>query len=397
MGLIPKLKAAMVERSCLPRSIDCYCFWNRKFYAFTQRPASQWTGADVRAFLLWLHAENYSPVSRKQALNAIAFTFKHVLQADMGHLNLPPMPKVHQTIRIIPSREEIARIFAGLRGQVKLMAALMYGSGLRVGCECCRLRVHDVDLGALTLRIWNSKGDKSRRTILPVLLVPALRRHLAWLQALHDQDVAAGCGLVELPGRLAQKYKHANREFGWQWLFPSTVVRGQYRWHATDESVAKQMRAAIKGAGITKRITPHTLRHAFATHAMQSGNDIKTVQELLGHEDLNTTAIYLHADAARGVSPLDTLACGPQRSAPEVVARIQVRGPEVIQFSEQPKISLLKTHERTTFAGVRHDHRKSEKPRARDFALRVGAGGDGAGGGHSALHAPEAKRGQGVV
>ena len=258
--------------------------------------------------MLWLYDQNYSPVSRKQALNALAFTFKHVLKADMGNLDLPPMPRIHQTLRTIPSREELGRIFSGLRGQVKLMAALMYGSGLRVGCECCRLRVQDVDLENLTLRIWNSKGDKSRLTILPRLLVPAMQRHLAARHALHQQDLAAGCGLVELPGRLAIKYKNASREFRWQWLFPSTIIRGQYRWHATDESVAKQMRKAIKAAGIIKRITPHTLRHAFATHGMQAGNDIKTVQELLGHEDLNTTAIYLHADAARGISPLDVMA-----------------------------------------------------------------------------------------
>ena len=308
MGLIPKLKDAMAEQSCLKNTIACYCFWNRKFFHWLKKSASQWTGPDVRSFMLWLYDQNYSPVSRKQALNALAFTFKHVLKADMGNLDLPPMPRIHQTLRTIPSREELGRIFSGLRGQVKLMAALMYGSGLRVGCECCRLRVQDVDLENLTLRIWNSKGDKSRLTILPRLLVPAMQRHLAARHALHQQDLAAGCGLVELPGRLAIKYKNASREFRWQWLFPSTIIRGQYRWHATDESVAKQMRKAIKAAGIIKRITPHTLRHAFATHGMQAGNDIKTVQELLGHEDLNTTAIYLHADAARGISPLDVMA-----------------------------------------------------------------------------------------
>lgn len=305
MGLIPKLTAALVEQSCLPATISCYVFWNRKFFSHCRKPASQWQGEDVRQFLLWMHRENYSPVSRKQALNAIAFTFKHVLHADMGQLNLPPMPRVHQTLRVVPSRDEIGRIFAGLRGQVKLMAAIMYGSGLRVACECCKLRVHDYDEEARTLRIWNGKGDKCRLTVFPEMLIPAMRRHLAQRKTLHDQDLANGCGLVELPGRLAQKYRKANRELGWQWLFPSTVVRGQYRWHATDESISKQMRAAIKAAGITKRITPHTLRHAFATHAMQAGNDIKTVQELLGHADLATTAIYLHADAARGVSPLD--------------------------------------------------------------------------------------------
>ena len=317
MGLITKLDAAMVELTLARNTMSCYRFWNRKFYGFIQKPASQWTGADVRTFMLWLYDENYSEVSRKQALNAVAFTFKHVLKVDMGQLDLPPMPRVRRTLRTIPSREEIARIFAGLSGQSKLMAALMYGSGLRVS-ECCHLRVKDIDLEKLTLSVWDGKGAKCRLTVLPALLVPALRRHLALRKAGHEVDLAAGGGLVELPGRLAQKYRNANRDFAWQWLFPSAVVRGQYRWHATDEMVSKQMRSAVRAAGITKRVTPHTLRHGFATHAMQAGNDIKTVQELLGHQDLNTTAIYLHADAARGFSPLDAMS----RPAPVLDAQV---------------------------------------------------------------------------
>lgn len=305
MGLIPKLNAAMVEKSFLPNTMSCYRFWNRKFYGRIRKRASQWTGQDVCQFLLWMHDKDYSNISRKQALNALAFTFKHVLKVDMGQLDLPPMPRVRHTLRIVPSREEPGRLFSGLHGQVKLMAALLYGSGLRVGCECCKLRVHDVDLEALTILVWAGKGDKCRRTIFPRLLVPMMQRHLAWRQALHDQDLAEGRGLVELPNRLARKYRNASRDFGWQWLFPSTIVREQYRWHATEESIAKQMRRAIRAAGITKRITPHTLRHAFATHGLQAGNDIKTMQDLLGHEDLNTTAIYIHADAAAGISPLD--------------------------------------------------------------------------------------------
>jgi integron integrase len=308
MSLIQKLEEAATERSLGKSTVQCYSFWTRKFYGYAKIPGSQWTGELVRAWMLHLADLNYSAVSRKQALNGIVFVFKYVLKRELGQLDLPPMPKVRQTLRIIPSREELARIFAGLHGQVKLMAAVMYGSGLRVLCECCRVRVQDIDLEALTIRVWDGKGAKSRLTIIPVLLVPALRRQIAWRKALHEQDLADGAGYVELPGRLAQKYPNANRELGWQFLFPSTVRRGQYRWHTTDEAIGKQLRAAVKAAGILKRVTPHTLRHAFATHAMQAGNDIKTVQELLGHEDLNTTAIYLHADAARGVSPLDVLA-----------------------------------------------------------------------------------------
>lgn len=308
MSLIQKLEAAATERSLGKSTVACYSFWVRKCYSFTKIPGSQWTGDLVREWMLYLADQNYSAVSRKQALNAVVFVFKFVLKRDLGQLDLPPMPKVRHTLRIIPSRDELGRIFAGLHGQVKLMAGLMYGSGLRVLCECCRIRVQDVDLEALTIRVWDGKGAKCRLTVIPVLLVPALRRQIAWRKALHDQDLSDGAGLVELPGRLKQKYPKANRELGWQFLFPSTVRRGQYRWHTTDEAIGKQLRAAVRAAGITKRVTPHTLRHAFATHALQSGNDIKTVQELLGHEDLNTTAIYLHADAARGVSPLDAIA-----------------------------------------------------------------------------------------
>lgn len=304
MSLTTKFREAAIEFTLLPKTVACYDHWQRKFYKFCKLPASRWTGEHVRQWLVSLADQKYSPVSRKQALCALVFVFKRVLKKDLGQLELPPMPRVRQTLRTIPSREELGRIFAGLTGQAKLMAAVMYGGGLRVN-ECCQLRVQDVDFEALTIRVWNGKGDKCRLTLLPVMLVPALRRHLAWRKSIHDLDLANGGGLVELPGRIAVKYKNANREFRWQWLWPSAVTRGQYRWFATDEMVSKQMRAAVKAAGIIKRITPHTLRHGFATHAMQSGNDIKTVQELLGHEDLNTTAIYLHADAARGISPLD--------------------------------------------------------------------------------------------
>lgn len=321
MGLISKLNAAMVEQSLLKNSMSCYRFWNRKFYGFTQKPASSWSGADVRAFMLWLYDENYSAVSRKQALNAVAFTFKHVLKADMGHLDLPPMPVVHRTIRTVPTREEIARIFAGLKGYSRLMAAVMYGAGLRVS-ECCQLRVKDLNFAGNTIEVWNGKGDKSRLTVLPRVCAPALQRHLKMRLAMHEIDLANGGGLVELPGRLAMKYKNANREFRWQWLWPSAVVRGQYRWHATDDMVAKQMRLAVKAAGITKRVTPHTLRHGFTTHLLEAGADVKTVQDLLGHQDVNTTMIYAHPKA-RGFSPMDVAAApGPVFSPEPTLERL---------------------------------------------------------------------------
>lgn len=304
MTLTQKLDDVMRERNLLPNTRSTYQFWVKSLYKFNGKPASTWTGEDVRQWMLRLHHDLYSPVSRKQALNAVVFVFRHVLQRDLGQLDLPPMPRVRQTLRVIPSREELGRIFAGLHGQAKLMAALMYGSGPRIG-EVVKARVKDADVDGLTLNIWGGKGDKCRRTVLPVMLVPALRRHLAFVKAIHDQDLAHGGGLVELPGRLAFKYKNANREFAWQWLFPSSITHGQYRWHLTKEALGKQMRAAVRSAGITKRITPHTLRHAFVTHGLQAGNDLPTMMDLVGHEDANTTMIYAHGDVAQGISPMD--------------------------------------------------------------------------------------------
>jgi site-specific recombinase XerD len=304
MTLTEKLDAVMRERSLLPATRSCYHTWVKHFYRSHGKPASQWSPEDVRVWMLGLHHKDYSPVSRKQALCAVKFVFDYVLRLELGHLDLPPMPRVHQTLRTIPTIEEIGRIFAGMHGLTKTMAQIMFGSGLR-GQECCKLRVQDIDIVARTVRVWFGKGDKSRLTILPESMLPVMHRHLALRKALHDCDLANGCGLVELPGRLAMKYKNANREFRWQWLFPSTVVRGQYRWHATREAVAKQMRRAVRDAGIIKRVTPHTLRHAFVTYGLRCGNDIKTMMDLVGHEDANTTMIYAHADGAVGVSPMD--------------------------------------------------------------------------------------------
>lgn len=229
---------AMVEQSCLPKTRESYHAWVKRFYRFCRKPASTWTPEDVRRWMLELHRLNYANKTRKQALCAVKFVFDHVLKSELGWLDLPPMPAVRQTLRIIPSRDELGRIFAGLKGQSKIMAALMYGAGLRVN-ECCNLRVQDIDFEARTVRVHSGKGDKSRLTLLPNLLVPLLQKHLVWRQSVHALDLVNGHGLVELSGRLDKKYRSANREFRWQWLFPSNVIRGQYRWHATDEMVAK--------------------------------------------------------------------------------------------------------------------------------------------------------------
>ncbi len=305
MGLIEKFRVQATCRDLQKRTVSVYEFWIRKFFIESGKlPATQWTGAMVSEWLHSLDRQNYSSVSRKQALCALVFVFKHVLKSDIANLDLPKPPREKFHLRTIPTREELARIFAGLKGQPRLMAAIMYGSGLRVE-ETCKLRVKDIDFESLTIRIHGGKGDKDRLALLPVAIAPHLQRQVVWRAALHAQDVAAGAGYVELPNRLSIKYKNAHREIGWQYLFPSQCIRDQRRWHAVPECVQKAMRHAVRAAGIVKRVTPHTLRHAFATHALRAGNDIRTIQDLLGHEHVETTMIYLHADAARGVSPLD--------------------------------------------------------------------------------------------
>lgn len=312
MNLYQLLKNAVAENNHSDALFDQYWHVARQFYEFNGRKrATEWTGQDVRSFYIWKREKGYSRSDLKSVLCGMAYIFKHVLHVDMGRLDLPPMPPERKPLKIIPNREEIGRVLSGMKGHPRLIAGLLYGAGIRIS-ESCTLRVQDIDFAALTIRVHGGgrsgdggKGDKSRLALLPTLLGPALQRQIEWRDALHKIDLSHGWGFVELPGMLAKKYLSANRELRWQYLFPSTVVRGQYRWHITPRAVQTQMKDAVDAAGLMKRITPHTLRHAFATHSMRLGNDIETVRVLLGHDSIETTAIYLHADAAQGVSPLD--------------------------------------------------------------------------------------------
>lgn len=297
-------------------------------FRFCKKPASQWTGKDVEEYI-WqvLHKENYSRSSRKTYLCAMAFVFKHVRHADMGKLNLPPMPSERKPNKIIPTQDELREIFRRMTGNPRMAALVMYGSGTRVE-ETCLLRIQDIDMAARTVRINEGKGDKYRLTILPECLVQPMREHIERVKCLWEKDRMHGAGLVDLPHQLARKYPNAPKEFRWQFLFPSAVRRGQYRWHMTPAHVQGELKAAVDTAGIVKRITPHTLRHAFCTHGLRAGNDAATMQELMGHEDLNTTAIYAHADRASGISPMDVAL--PQRQTTIFVQPLQ---PKRLEFA----------------------------------------------------------------
>jgi integron integrase len=269
---------------------------------------------EVTAFLSALACQGHvSASTQNQALSALVFLYSEVLGKDLAWLGGLVRAKRPQRVPVVLTRQEVATLLSRLEGSVGLMASLMYGAGLRL-LECVELRVKDIDLEVGEIRVRDGKGRKDRVTMVPGRLVEALRQHIRKVGELHDQDLAAGRGCVALPDALARKYPNAGRERGWQWLFPATRSyvderNGQRRRHHLHESVVQRaVKLAAGRAGLTKPATCHTLRHSFATHLLESGYDIRTIQELLGHRDVSTTMIYTHVlnRGGRGVrSPLD--------------------------------------------------------------------------------------------
>lgn len=271
-------------------------------------------GADeVAAFLtdLAVHGR-VSPATQKQALNALVFFLQEGLHHSLGKIAFR-RPQPQKRIPTVLSREECRRLFAELTGTPLLMARLAYGTGLRL-MELLRLRVHHVDLERLQLTVHGGKGDKDRVTVLPALLQADLTQHLTRLRALHESDRKNGLAGVWLPDALGRKYPRAGEQWEWQWLFPSRETSVdpasgiRRRHHLIDTTFQRLVKRAAHTARIDKRVTPHVLRHSFATHLLEAGTDIRTVQDLLGHQSVETTQIYTHVTAKPGLgvrSPLD--------------------------------------------------------------------------------------------
>jgi integron integrase len=270
--------------------------------------------AEIETFLTHLAVqENVAAATQNQAFSALLFLYREVLRRELdGPINALRAKKSRR-LPLVLTPTEAHRILAALSGSYQLMAQLLYGSGLRL-IECLRLRIKDIDFDQHQIIVRSGKGDKDRVTILPATLIPALQRHLQHVQRLHRADLAAGYGDVYLPYALARKYPDAARQWGWQYLFPAPTLSTDprtgltRRHHADPSGLQKAVKRAVRAAGLTKPVSCHTFRHSFATHLLQNGYDIRTVQELLGHSDVSTTMIYTHVLNRGGLavrSPLD--------------------------------------------------------------------------------------------
>ena len=288
--------------------------WNASLPNQGWRHPREMGAAEVREFLTHLAVARHVAVStQNQALNALLFLYRDVLGREFGALGEIERPQRRERLPVVLTRAEVERVLAGAEPKYRLVIELLYGTGMRL-LEGLRLRVKDVDFERGQVVVRSGKGDKDRVTVLPERLRERLQAHLARVRSLHEQDLAAGQGRVYLPGALKLKYPNADRELGWQWVFPSSRLAIDpldgvlKRHHLMETPIQKAMKAAVQRAGLVKPATCHSLRHSFATHLLERGTDIRTVQELLGHKDVSTTQIYTHVMQKPGLgvrSPLD--------------------------------------------------------------------------------------------
>jgi integron integrase len=315
--LLDQLRESLRVRHYSLRTEDSYVDWVRRFILFHGKRHPKGLGApEVQAFLTHLAVERrVSPSTQNQAKGALLFLYRHVLAVDLPWLSEVVQAKRQARLPVVLTPGEVRTLLDQMEGGMALLAQVLYGTGMRL-MEGLRLRVKDVEFERREVTVRDGKGGKDRITMLPDRLVAPLRAHLVKVRDLHERDLAEGFGEVYLPDALAEKCRAAPRAWGWQWVFPSALrsvdprsgaVR---RHHLQPESVQKAIRLAARAGELVKPVTPHVLRHSFATHLLAAGYDIRTVQELLGHKDVATTMIYTHVlnRGGRGVaSPLDGL------------------------------------------------------------------------------------------
>jgi len=255
---------------------------------------------------------NVSASTQSSALNAIAFLYRIVLKMQMPDLDNLRRIRRYKTIPVVMSQQEVKATIERMSGSTRLMAELIYGTGLRIN-ECMTLRVKDIDFDLHTITVRAAKGNKDRVTLLPESLIPPLRHHLLKIAQLHKSDTLKGNGYAPMPNALYKKYPSASQSLSWQYVFPSSLIRPWHetgkmvRWHASPSTLRRAFRRAANQANILKHVGPHTLRHSFASHLLAAGTDIRTIQTLLGHKNIETTMIYTHItpDFKNVSSPID--------------------------------------------------------------------------------------------
>jgi integron integrase len=324
--LLDQVRQAIRTRHLSPHTEQAYVGWIKRFIFFhNKRHPAEMAEAEIGNFLSSLATDaKVSASTQNQALNALLFLYHEVLDKKIGLIQGVVRAKRPSRLPVVLTKEEVQRLLNSISGTPWLMAMLLYGAGLRL-MECCRLRVKDIDFSRNQIVVRAGKGNKDRYTMLPAGAKEPLLRHLQAVKRQHEEDLKQGQGRVSLPDALERKYPNAGKEWGWQWVFPATShyddrVTGERRRHHLHESVLqKAVKDARLKVGIAKPAGPHTLRHSFATHVLEDGYDIRTVQELLGHNDVSTTMIYTHVlnRGGRGVrSPLDGLAVGVAQLRP---------------------------------------------------------------------------------
>jgi len=319
--LLDQVRHAIRTRHYSYMTEKAYIGWIKRFIFFhNKRHPAEMGEQEIARFLSSLASESHvSASTQNQALNALLFLYHKVLEKKIGLIQGVVRAKRPRRLPVVLTKEEVKRVLSCMTGTPWLMALLLYGAGLRL-MECCRLRVKDVDFSRNQIVVRAGKGDKDRYTMLPAAVKEPLLKHLQGTKRQHEQDLTNGLGRVALPNALERKYPNAGKDWGWHWVFPAPQhyadkVTGEKRRHHLHESVLqREVRRAVVKASISKPASCHTFRHSFATHLLEDGYDIRTVQELLGHSDVSTTMIYTHVlnRGGRGVqSPADSLGLGP--------------------------------------------------------------------------------------
>jgi len=318
LRLMDQVRQVMRYHHYAYRTEKTYCNWIVRYIKFhgSKKHPRDMGKSEIEAFLSHLAThENVAASTQRQALNAIVFLYHSVLDMKIDGLIEPVKAKRHRRPPVVMTQNEVQHIFAQMQGRHLLMARLLYGSGLRL-MECIRLRIQDLDFERSMLYVRSAKGGKDRVTVLPKSVQSDLQIHINKVKHLHDEDLLHGYGEAYLPGALERKYRHAAREFRWQYLFPSKKLSKDprtntlRRHHVLESGLQKAVKTAADRAGIMKRVGCHTFRHSFATHMLENGVNIRVVQELMGHADVKTTEIYTHVmnkDVEAVTSPLDIL------------------------------------------------------------------------------------------